>query len=546
MTDTDMMDQVPSVMNLEEYSDVKSICHKMLKRFYRTVATPTEGPCRSRFDQVIFIVCSRKASIRNSTYEAMQHLLGATSMRQYGTRGFCEYIIPWAGRVPAQSNGCLFQETVSLPRTHDSSLQNNGSSSEAGNSSYKTDGSWYQSDSSAYHANDDSSQTTGFWSQAKGPSFQTSRSSSRQACVPRNVPQYLIPGYYGTLDATELAILDDQIANGHEAAVSKGLFNNAQDEMDLWRVFGLHEECPAYAHGDQQDAATFERQGTMMAAPDPSQPMVKNFKIKVLICHTLEDWWWNMFLCLHDDMSTIISTMILPYGLTLSIDGLFLRAPALETLNLCSSCVLLTRNPFEVLSFLGIRQEENIWKERFESPFALYCHLAQCSLFWPDAYAHVEQRLANRNNSYRLSGPERRRWARPAYRQWLQRFMPLCRIKKWYCYQRETRSSVTRRALQRFNASDAYGQACQAQTAFESVQFIRNTMIPAMVPADMDNCRCIRWALECVILKSDYLFPGVSFPSSACPVNGVYDLGRVEEFIKAALPRICELFEEMG
>ncbi|PHH80341.1 hypothetical protein CDD82_1813 [Ophiocordyceps australis] len=453
----------------------------------------------------------------------------------------------------SQTNGHSLHEA--MPYENLSATNNDGFSTTSNDDSSATNNDVFSAtnnDGVSATSNDDFSTTSNddFSATNKDDSSATNNedsSATKNNGLPRFEPvpnpgtQSWIPGYRGVITDEEFGILKAQVEYGRQMSVgTEGLFNNLHDELQAWERFGLEGECLEYREGELPQELT-AMDGELIQYTN--EPEGKHVKIEVLICRTLEDFWWSVFLCLHGDMMAILRTMIMPYGLNVSFKGLFLRVPGFEFMD-HGDTVFLTRDPFRAIKFLGFPEEdeENIWTRRFRSMFALYCRLTQCSVFWTEAYYHCEQRLANMvDRQNLLSLAERKKWERPSYQEWLQRFVPLCRVKGWYTRPRETRESMTAKAIEFFGVGNAFKEMRGKLRTVESARLVRG-LISDLVTTELDQYMEIRQMMEETILNFNFKH-GIYLPNTVFPVEGVYDGPRVEEFIRSTLPVFVALVE---
>ncbi|KAK2772605.1 hypothetical protein CKAH01_13901 [Colletotrichum kahawae] len=104
-------------------------------------------------------------------------------------------------------------------------------------------------------------------------------------------------------------------------------------------------------------------------------------QIDIAICDNLEQVHWKLFKHAHGDLWSILGTIIRPYGLTVDEESLWVRIVEMEKFDKKRARVLLTQDPYEILSFLGLAADSHIWDSAFESLEDMYEYAATCRFF---------------------------------------------------------------------------------------------------------------------------------------------------------------------
>ena len=103
---------------------------------------------------------------------------------------------------------------------------------------------------------------------------------------------------------------------------------------------------------------------------------------------------WQLFHQSHGDLWNLLGTTIRPFGITANDAGLHLRIPEIEELNRKRGMLFLTREPDEVLDFLGL--DADVYGRPFESVEAMYEFVVGCRFFRGDRYVRDELKANDR------------------------------------------------------------------------------------------------------------------------------------------------------
>lgn len=111
--------------------------------------------------------------------------------------------------------------------------------------------------------------------------------------------------------------------------------------------------------------------------PDLGPPLAQ---IDLHIYRSMNELEWELFKCVHGDLFWFFHTMIRPFGLTLGADGLQLRISELEDQTKDHS-ILLSKEPAQILAFLGFQSAEEVWERTFQSCDELFEYASRCRFF---------------------------------------------------------------------------------------------------------------------------------------------------------------------
>lgn len=146
-------------------------------------------------------------------------------------------------------------------------------------------------------------------------------------------------------------------------------------------------------------------------------------QVDLTVCSSAADLSWRLFAFGHGDLLNILSKMIYPKGLTLSSQALWLRIPNLDTRNKRNTRIELSKDPKQVMTFLGLNPA------RFYTPFLtreeMMVYIATCRFYDP---ARIYQYTETKRNAGRDGSPapkERSQLeSRPLFRYWTESFIP--------------------------------------------------------------------------------------------------------------------------
>ncbi len=251
-------------------------------------------------------------------------------------------------------------------------------------------------------------------------------------------------------------------------------------------------------------------------------------QVDVNVCDGEEEWQWMLFHHAHGDLWNILGSTIRKLGLTVNNVGLYLRIEEIELIDRKKSMVLLTTKPSEVLSFLAL--DEAQWWHQFESIQAMYEYAASCRYFWAD-----EQFKEIDEDKKALKHNDRKRMnQRPAFRKWVEEFIPECRASGAYKKQPSSREQVRADAFERFAVKGEYDQRLLVWRRERQVDEIWRDVIKAGLPTE-DVSRDLRAAasrgLKAIIIEGD-LSNGIVPSKPLKTADGFYDMEVVVEFVK--------------
>ena len=271
---------------------------------------------------------------------------------------------------------------------------------------------------------------------------------------------------------------------------------------------------------------------------DQQQRMPDKFvQVDVNACHSEEGWAWELFHHAHGDLWNILGSTIRKRGLTVNNIGLYLRIEEIDLIDRQKSMILLTKDPSEVLEFLGLDQAR--WWKRFASPREMFEYAATNRFFWADdATKEVDE------DKKELKHNDRKRMKlRPVFRQWIEEFIPECRQQGRYGHEAPSRDQTRNEAFQRFGVQDEYERKLKAFQRERQTDEIWRSAIKGGVPLEdvppEFRSAAIR-GLKAIILEGDFS-DGVVPPEPLVQEGGLHDIEKVIEFVGANWRRVGEI-----
>ncbi|KAI1214168.1 uncharacterized protein F4807DRAFT_406989 [Annulohypoxylon truncatum] len=267
-------------------------------------------------------------------------------------------------------------------------------------------------------------------------------------------------------------------------------------------------------------------------------------QVDLHLCDSLEHLQWMLFKHAHGDLWNIIGSTIRPYGLTVDDVGLHVRIPEIENLDRKKARVLLSTDPTDILSFLGLRSDGTQWEEPFASDEDLFEYATTCRLFWvrpdpEDKQAPTESGEVDKN---KLKANDRRRMnSRPVFRKWINEFLPACRVAGLFAVQNATRDSVRAEAFEYFPGTQhtyetqlrEWNLERQRQTLWRNVIKASTPKLPdgkEETPADKCWHGQVANAFKKIIMQDNYSL-GIQPSEPLQDVTGFFNEEKVKQFV---------------
>ncbi|KAI6085846.1 hypothetical protein F4821DRAFT_143383 [Hypoxylon rubiginosum] len=257
-------------------------------------------------------------------------------------------------------------------------------------------------------------------------------------------------------------------------------------------------------------------------------------------CESLEKLQWMLFKYAHGDIWSILGSIIRPFDLTLDEMAMHLRIPEIESrLGRKKAKILLTKDPKEILDFLGLKQDGKQWEEPFASVEDLFEYATTCRLFWIRPPQPDEENAEKAEGGETVKSKLRRDMKqRPVFRIWVDEFVPACQQAGRFVTQTATRDSVRAEASERFPSMQQAYEAklldCrkeqQRQTNWKDVIKAAMPETEGRDPSDQHWRSHTAAALKKIIMRDDYSL-GVYPVAPLRDSNGLYDEEKVRQFV---------------
>ncbi|KAH7235221.1 hypothetical protein B0J15DRAFT_454205 [Fusarium solani] len=275
-------------------------------------------------------------------------------------------------------------------------------------------------------------------------------------------------------------------------------------------------------------------------SPNPQEPTYArrlHIQVDVQVFDSSSRLHYMLFHHAHGDIWQLLGNVIKPYGLTVDDKGLWLRIPEIEDADRKRSKVWLTGDPDEILDFLGLPYTR-YWTGPFRDLYQMYEYVANCITFWVPPADETESALR--------ANDRRRMKQRPAYREWVEEFKPLCRAQGRFSGEPMTRDQVRGRAFVRFNVRQTYMTECRAFLVEDQKRHILKTIIERIVPLPAEGAAkedflyrtVLVRALKEIVLDWNRGLYSIMAPGNLRDDEGFYHLGRTESFVLEYKDRI--------
>ncbi|KAI8963303.1 hypothetical protein F5Y11DRAFT_319893 [Daldinia sp. FL1419] len=274
--------------------------------------------------------------------------------------------------------------------------------------------------------------------------------------------------------------------------------------------------------------------------PGGDEPLY--IQVDLHLCNSLEHIQWMLLRYSHGDLWNLLGSTIRPYGLTIDEVGLYIRIPEIEQLNKKQSKILLSKDPIEILRFLGLEHDGTQWEEPFATVEELMEYAATCRLFWvrpqrdDDAVAGDGGDFDKDNMT---SNDRRRMKMRPLFQKWYDEFIPACRQAGRFTTPKSTRDSVRKDAFEWFPGTrQVYKNRIIEWRKERQKQSLWRGVIKASIPEhqegeelDKRHLRSLAAnSLKKIIMQEDYSL-GIIPPCPLRDHNGFFNEERVRQFV---------------
>ncbi|KAI1655281.1 hypothetical protein F4813DRAFT_186628 [Daldinia decipiens] len=275
-------------------------------------------------------------------------------------------------------------------------------------------------------------------------------------------------------------------------------------------------------------------------------------QVDLHLCNSVEHLQWMLVKYAHGDLWNILGSTIRPYGLTADEVGLYIRIPEIENLNKRQSKVLLSSDPIEILSFLGLKYDSTQWEQPFASMEDLMEYAATCRLFWvrPKQDGSATEADGGDFDRSKMKANDRRRMkGRATFRKWYDEFIPACRKAGRFTTPISTRDTVREDAFAQFPGTrQVYKNRLLEWRKEQQRQTLWQRVIKASIPEwqegeEEHNRRHLRSlaasSLKKIVMQDDYSL-GIHPPLPLRDPDGFYKEDLVREFVVDNWRRIGE------
>ena len=162
-----------------------------------------------------------------------------------------------------------------------------------------------------------------------------------------------------------------------------------------------------------------------LTTQNPAQSPELYIQLDLRICTSQQEFTWHLFAQGHGDLINIISAIIRHKGLTITDQALYLRIQNLETHNKKLARVELSRDPSQVLRYLGL-DSSRFWHP-FRSLDEMMAYIATCRFHNPARVNSADTTELDRENVTCTTLHARNNKAldkRPIFQYWFQTYLP--------------------------------------------------------------------------------------------------------------------------
>ncbi|KAI8305300.1 hypothetical protein K4K59_012292 [Colletotrichum sp. SAR11_240] len=295
-------------------------------------------------------------------------------------------------------------------------------------------------------------------------------------------------------------------------------------------------------------------------------------QIDIAICDNLEQVHWKLFKHAHGDLWSILGTIIRPYGLTVDEESLWVRIVEMEKFDKKRARILLTEDPYEILSFLGLAADSYIWDSTFESLKDMYDSLppstpassvpssrSQTSVLPATPSAQTPTATADLQtpepSKKKLNHSDRKRMtSRQAYSDFINKFIPQCRKEGRFTRVPGTIMSVRAEAFERFPGvkevfETRHTEFLNDQDVLTIMAKLKSSWIPAIDTTDPRQCQyrgCQSKALKRIIFEGNDSYGGIVPEEPLKDRSGRWNVDRVEQFVKKHMDAIGKIAYEQN
>ncbi|TLS27558.1 hypothetical protein PpBr36_05398 [Pyricularia pennisetigena] len=303
---------------------------------------------------------------------------------------------------------------------------------------------------------------------------------------------------------------------------------------------------------------------------DDKQETANYVQVDIRICKSVKQLLWAAFKHAHGDMWQLLGTIIRPLGLKADETALYLIMPEIEPINKKRAMVFLSDDPSQVCDFLGLPHADGQWEKPFASVDDMFAYASRCRFFWlwpqapagagPDGDDAARDPLSPTRTQ--TANDRRRIKTRPAYRAWVDDFIPRLRAQGLHApppelaplSQDALRDHVRDECFSFFPASRAlYASQLAAWTAERQELAVRSELIKAVAsqevvaahpsydPVHGNSRGVVLAALKKIIVEGDTSYEGIVPASPLRNPDGTWRMQDAATWLRGNWAAVAEV-----
>ncbi|KAI1331435.1 hypothetical protein F5Y16DRAFT_268152 [Xylariaceae sp. FL0255] len=268
-------------------------------------------------------------------------------------------------------------------------------------------------------------------------------------------------------------------------------------------------------------------------------------QVDVHLCEDMEHMLWMLFKHAHGDLWNIVGSVIRPMGLTIDEVGLYIRLPEIEYQDKKRAKMLLTKDPSEVLDFLGF-QIGDVWEQPFASENDLFNYIASSNIFRFAMAAGVFTEDTVTNVQAMTANDRRRMKFRPVYQNFIENFIPSIRSDHPVQWTKSAaRDAILRAAFHRFPGTEETYHAALEEWRLEvhGLQVWKDIKNHIPKGIDPEFRGHVLSGLKKIVMKGGSLC-GLQAPQPLQDSDGFFDEARVYNFVQTRWKIIGEVSQK--
>ncbi|TLD12642.1 uncharacterized protein PgNI_02948 [Pyricularia grisea] len=343
---------------------------------------------------------------------------------------------------------------------------------------------------------------------------------------------------------------------------------NSANDQQVQLADGTPEHDDTPTHNGENKLAVPDADTTKVEEqPTNNNQEVSNYvQVDIRICSTVKQLLWAAFKHAHGDMWQLLGTIIRPLGLKADETALYLIIPEIEPINKKRAMVFLSDDPSEVCDFLGLPHADGQWEKPFASVDDMFAYASQCRFFWlwphtpgSDGTACDDPLAPTRTQT---ANDRRRIKTRPAYRAWVDDFIPRLRARGLHAPPAQLahlskdalRDHVRDECFGFFPASRAlYAAQLKAWTAERQELAVRSELIksvaseeavaahPGYDPVHGSSRSIVLAALKKIVVEGDASYGGIVPASPLRNPDGTWRMDEAAAWLRGNWAAVAEV-----